>query len=246
MKCWVVADQSAAFSTAGPGSSWTLRKYCPLILVSLLKLYTTLQSFSTQDITNVVQSEGYNIINNDVFVTSKFCKTDFWYNILSLMQCVKFWVWIRWWCCIFCISTCSTAPVFSTLIGSVLVWVKTLRYFAPGSLSVCCSHEAWWIHELNMGINALLQVTVSVYNCVCHGRCGLRLRRRDGVRVFIFQNNLFMFCRSLTFSQIRFLLNDGVETDSIFEVFSQSVFLHRKGGNSRFGFEMADKSCTNT
>lgn len=62
-----------------------------------------------------------------------------------------------------------------------------------------------------------------------------RLRERDGVRVFIFQHTL-PFCRSLTFPQLGFLLNDGVWTDGIFEVFSQSVFLRGNSENRRFGF----------
>lgn len=70
-------------------------------------------------------------------------------------------------------------------------------------------------------------------------------RERRGQSIYIPEQCL-MLCRSLTFPRIRFLLNDGVETDGIFEVFSQSVFLCRKGGNSRFGFEMADMPRTNT
>lgn len=68
---------------------------------------------------------------------------------------------------------------------------------------------------------------------------------RRGQSIYIPEQSL-MLCRSLTFPQIRLLLNDGVETEGIFEVYSQSVFLHRNGGNGRFGFEMADISCTNT
>ncbi len=65
---------------------------------------------------------------------------------------------------------------------------------------------------------------------------------RQGQSIYIPENSL-MLCRSLALPQIRFLLNDSVETDDIFEVFSQSVFLHKTGGNSRFGFEMANMLC---
>lgn len=68
---------------------------------------------------------------------------------------------------------------------------------------------------------------------------------RRGQSIYIPEQSL-MLCRSLPFPRIRFLLNDGVETDGIFEVFFQSVFLRRTGGNSRFGFEIAGMSFTNT
>lgn len=87
-----------------------------------------------------------------------------------------------------------------------------------------------------MGKQALLQAAVSVHT-LKRSRCGLRLRGRDRVRVFILQNNLPCFVARSHSPQIRFLLNDGVEPDGIFEVFSQSVFLHGNGGNGRFGFE---------
>lgn len=98
----------------------------------------------------------------------------------------------------------------------------------------------------NVGIHAHLQVAFSVCKCVCCECCGLRLRRRDRVRVFIFQNNLSCFVAHSHSPRSDFFLNDGVETGDIFEVFSQSVFLRRNGGNSIFGFEMANMSCKNT
>lgn len=79
--------------------------------------------------------------------------------------------------------------------------------------------------------------------CVCCECCGRSLRRRDGVRVFIFQNNLSCFVARSHSPRSDFFLNDGVETADIFEVFSQSVFLRRTVGNSIFGFQTANMPC---
>lgn len=81
---------------------------------------------------------------------------------------------------------------------------------------------------------------------VCCECCGLRLREKDRVRVFIFQNNLLCVVARSHSPRSDSFLNDGVETGCIFEVFSQSAFLCRDDGNSLLGFKMADISCINT
>ena len=70
------------------------------------------------------------------------------------------------------------------------------------------------------------------YYYLCQGDCaptahpcrqGLSVRKRREVRVFLFQKDLFSSVALQHSPQLGFRLNDGVEAQDIFEVFTLSV-----------------------
>lgn len=143
-----------------------------------------------------------------------------------------------------CFSLCTRAVLNLLWLGET---ENIKKPFSPSSL--------WSFAHIEPHVNPMSSTWACMLSCkwqlVCLCVCLPRVLwseaegKRRGQSIYIPEQSL-MFCRSLAFPQIRFLLNDGVESDGIFEVFSQSVFLRGNGRNSRFGFEMADMSCTNT